>query len=215
MTEDASPEFSDDQLETGRKLFAGPIIFVKGVVDLVHLPPGDRNEVAFAGRSNVGKSSLINALTNRKGLARTSAEPGKTREINYFDLGEGTAWLVDLPGFGYAKVSKAQAAHWIALTKDYLRGRAALRRVFLLVDIRRGLMPADEEVMHLLDMAAVNYQIVLTKADKVKPTGAAFVKNEIESTLKKRAAAHPVVRVTSSEKGTGLPELRAEIATLL
>ena len=212
---DETPEFDADALETGRKLFAGQITFVKGVVDLAHLPPGDRNEVAFAGRSNVGKSSLINAITNRKGLARTSAEPGKTREINYFDLGEGRAWLVDLPGFGYAKVSKTQAAHWIALTKDYLRGRAALRRVFLLIDIRRGLMPADTEVMELLDVSAVNYQIVLTKADKVKPTRAAFLKDELETTLKKHAAAHPLVRVTSSERGLGLAELRAEIATLL
>jgi GTP-binding protein len=211
----AEGEFSDDALETGRKMFAGPITFVKGVVDLAHLPPGDRNEVAFAGRSNVGKSSLINALTNRKGLARTSAEPGKTREVNYFDLAEGRAWLVDLPGFGYAKVSKAQAAQWRALTRDYLRGRAGLRRVFLLVDIRRGLMDADTEVMALLDTAAVNYQIVLTKADKVKSTRAGFVKDEIETVLKSHAAAHPQVRVTSSEKGEGLPELRAEIAKLI
>ncbi|MEM1151813.1 MAG: ribosome biogenesis GTP-binding protein YihA/YsxC [Pseudomonadota bacterium] len=210
----ADADFTDDEIETGRKLFAGPVTFVKGVVDLAYLPPGDRNEVAFAGRSNVGKSSLINALVGRKALARTSAEPGKTREINYFDLGEGSAWLVDLPGFGYAKVSKSQAAQWMALTKDYLRGRAALRRVFLLVDIRRGLMPTDTDVMALLDQAAVNYQIVLTKADKVKPTRASFLKGEIEGELKRHAAAHPQVRVTSSEKGQGLPELRAEIANL-
>lgn len=215
MTDDQEAEFSDEEIETGRKLFAGPVTFVMGVVDLAHLPPGDRNEVAFAGRSNVGKSSLINALVGRKALARTSAEPGKTREINYFDLGEGLAWLVDLPGFGYAKVSKVQAAQWVALTKNYLRGRAALRRVFLLVDIRRGLMAADTEVMALLDMAAVNYQIVLTKADKVKPTRAAFLKGEIEAALKSHAAAHPQVRITSSEKGEGLAELRAEIAKLI
>ncbi|MEM9740385.1 MAG: ribosome biogenesis GTP-binding protein YihA/YsxC [Pseudomonadota bacterium] len=214
MSEDA-PEFDAETLESGRKLFSGPITFVKGVVELIHLPPGDRNEVAFAGRSNVGKSSLINAVTNRKSLARTSAEPGKTREINYFDLAEGKAWLVDLPGFGYAKVSKAQSAHWIALTKDYLRGRAALRRVFLLIDIRRGLMPADTEVMDLLDVAAVNYQIVLTKADKVKPTRAAILKGAVENELKTHAAAHPIVRVTSAEKGVGIAELRAEIAKLL
>jgi GTP-binding protein len=209
------PEFTDDALEAGRLLFAQPVIFVKGVVNLRELPPGDRFEVAFAGRSNVGKSSLINALTGRKALARTSAEPGKTREINYYDLAGGTAWLVDLPGFGYAKVSKTQAAHWMALTKNYLRGRAALRRVFLLVDIRRGLMKADDEVMELLDTTAVNYQIVLTKADKVKPSEAQALKEKLETRLKKHAAAHPMVRITSSEKGFGLPELRAEIAGLV
>lgn len=209
------PEFSDDALEAGRLLFAQPVTFVKGVVNLRELPPGDRFEVAFAGRSNVGKSSLINALTGRKALARTSAEPGKTREINYYDLAGGTAWLVDLPGFGYAKVSKTQAAHWMALTKNYLRGRAALRRVFLLVDIRRGLMKADDEVMALLDTTAVNYQILLTKADKVKPSEAQALKDKLEARLKKHAAAHPVVRITSSEKGFGLPELRAEIAGLV
>lgn len=209
------PEFPDEALETGRLLFARPVTFVKGVVNLRELPPGDRFEVAFAGRSNVGKSSLINALTGRKALARTSAEPGKTREINYYDLAEGTAWLVDLPGFGYAKVSKAQAAQWMTFTKNYLRGRAALRRVFLLVDIRRGLMAADEEVMALLDTSAVNYQILLTKADKVKPSEAAKLKEKLETQLKKHAAAHPVVRITSSEKGFGLPELRAEIASLV
>lgn len=212
---DTETEFSSDAIEAGRKLFAGPVTFVKGVVDLAHLPPGDRNEVAFAGRSNVGKSSLLNAVTGRKGLARASAEPGKTREINYFDLAEGAAWLVDLPGFGYAKVSKTQAAHWVALTKDYLRGRAALRRVFLLIDSRRGIMATDEDVMELLDTAAVNYQIVLTKADKIKPTGAAWMKSDIEARLKKHAAAHPIVRVTSADKGTGLAELRAEIAGLI
>ncbi|MEN0078105.1 MAG: ribosome biogenesis GTP-binding protein YihA/YsxC, partial [Pseudomonadota bacterium] len=175
MTETVAgtPRHSAEALERARRLFAGEVTFVKGVVDLRHLPRGDRNEVAFAGRSNVGKSSLINALTHRKRLARTSAEPGKTREINYYDLAAGRAWLVDLPGFGYAKVSKAQAAQWSALTRDYLRGRAGLRRVFLLVDCRRGLMPADEEVMALLDTSAVTYQIVLTKTDKMKPSAVA------------------------------------------
>lgn len=212
---DDEPEFSADALEAGRLLFAGPVEFVKGVVDLHGLPPAERDEVAFAGRSNVGKSSLINALTNRKGLARASAEPGRTREINYFDLGEGRAFLVDLPGFGYAKVSRMQARQWMRLTRDYLRGRASLRRVFLLIDSRRGLMPADRDVMELLDGAAVNYQIVLTKADKVKSGEIAELTGEIETELKTRAAAHPVVRATSSEKGFGLPELRAEIAALV
>ena len=215
MSDAQETEFSDEALEAGRVLFAGPVTFVKGVVDLRQLPPDDRNEVAFAGRSNVGKSSLINALTNRKGLARASAEPGRTREINYFDLGEGAAWLVDLPGFGYAKVSRTQAEQWMRLTRHYLRGRASLRRVFLLIDSRRGLMPTDLEVMDLLDGAAVNYQIVLTKSDKVKPSETGGLKAKIEAELKSHAAAHPVVRVTSSEKGFGLAELRAEIAALV
>ena len=212
---DNEPRFNDDQLETGRKLFAGPVTFVKGVVDLKHLPDGDRNEVAFAGRSNVGKSSLINALTGRKALARTSAEPGKTREINYYDLADGAAWLVDLPGFGYAKVSKTQAAQWVRLTKQYLRGRAALRRVFLLIDSRRGPMDTDTEVMDMLDTAAVTYQIVLTKCDKIKPTETTAMAAKIEDQLKKRAAAFPIVAITSSEKGWGIPELRAEVASLI
>lgn len=208
-------EFSAEALEAGRLLFAGPVVFVKGVVDLAGLPPAERDEVAFAGRSNVGKSSLINALTGRKGLARASAEPGRTREINYFDLGEGRAFLVDLPGFGYAKVSRAQARQWMALTRAYLRGRPTLRRVFLLIDARRSIMAADTEVMEMLDGAAVPYQIVLTKADKIKPSAAVALKAEIEARLKTRPAAHPTVRVTSAEKGTGLAELRAEIAALV
>ena len=160
--------FSEDALEAGRVLFAGSVVFVKGVVDLKGLPTADRPEVCFAGRSNVGKSSLINALTNRAKLARSSAEPGRTREINYFDLGEGRMFLVDLPGFGYAKVSRTQAEGWMRLTRSYLRGRPSLRRVFLLVDSRRGLMDTDEEVMTMLDKSAVTYQIVLTKVDKMQ-----------------------------------------------
>ena len=214
MSEDI-PRFDDGQIEMGRKLFAGPVTFVKGVVNLRHLPGDDRNEVAFAGRSNVGKSSLINALTGRKALARTSAEPGKTREINYYDLGEGAAWLVDLPGFGYAKVSKTQAAAWVKLTKQYLRGRANLRRVFLLVDSRRGVMAADREVMDLLDVAAVTYQIVLTKIDKMKPSAIDALTADIETGLKTHPAAFPRVASTSSERGFGLETLRAEIAGLI
>lgn len=207
-------EFDDDAVEAGRLLFAGPVDFVKGVVRLADLPPGDRPEVAFAGRSNVGKSSLINALTGRKTLARTSQTPGRTRELNFFDLGEGRLYLVDLPGFGYAKVSREQARRWMALTRDYLRGRANLRRVFLLIDVRRGIMQPDEEVMDLLDAAAVNYQIILTKADKVKASAAEGMVAEITEALKKRAAAHPQVRLTSAEKRWGLEALRAEIAAL-
>lgn len=209
------PSYPDDQIEAGRVLFSGPAEFQLGVANLSGLPPADRTEVCFAGRSNVGKSSLINALTGRAKLARSSAEPGRTRELNYFDIGEGRLYLVDMPGFGYAQVSKTQVAAWTKLIKSYLRGRPSLRRVFLLVDARRGLMDTDEETMDLLDGAAVPYQIVLTKVDKVP-------KGEVEATvlavaakLKKRGAAHPVVLQTSSEKGWGIPELRAEIVALL
>ncbi|MEM6534159.1 MAG: ribosome biogenesis GTP-binding protein YihA/YsxC [Pseudomonadota bacterium] len=210
-----TPGFSDDALEKGRKLCAGPVKFVLGAADLRQLPDGDRPEIAFAGRSNVGKSSLINALLGRKGLARASAEPGRTRELNYFDLGEGQLWLVDLPGFGYAKVSRTQAEKWTRLTRRYLQGRANLRRVFLLVDSRRGLMETDLETMAMLDTAAVTYQIVLTKADKVKASELEAIQTAITAELKTHAAGHPVVRATSSEKGFGLPELRAEIGQLL
>ncbi len=212
---ESGDSFSEEALETGRLLFAGPVAFVKGVVDLKGLPPADRGEVCFAGRSNVGKSSLINALTNRAKLARSSAEPGRTRELNYFDLGEGQMYLVDLPGFGYAKVSRSQAEAWMKLTRSYLRGRPSLRRVFLLVDSRRGLMDTDEEVMDMLDSSAVTYQIVLTKVDKVSKTESDKIAAKIGEKLKKRGAAHPVVRMTSSEKGWGIAELRAEIAALI
>lgn len=210
-----APAFSEEALEAGRKLCMGPVEFVLGAASLTQLPEGNRPEIAFAGRSNVGKSSLINALLNRKNLARSSAEPGKTRELNYFDVGPGKLWLVDLPGFGYAKVSREQQAKWVQLTKRYLRGRANLRRVFLLVDSRRGLMETDLETMAMLDTAAVNYQIVLTKADKIKKSEREVVTAKIEAKLKKNPAAHPIPRVTSSEKGYGIPELRAEIGQLV
>jgi len=210
-----TPAFSEETLEAGRKLCMGPVEFVLGAASLSQLPAGDRPEIAFAGRSNVGKSSLINALLNRKNLARSSAEPGKTRELNYFDVGPGKLWLVDLPGFGYAKVSRDQQAKWVQLTKRYLRGRANLRRVFLLIDSRRGLMDTDLETMAMLDTAAVNYQIVLTKTDKIKKTELDAVRTKIESKLKKNPAAHPIARLTSSEKGYGIPELRAEVWQLV
>ncbi len=202
-------------IERGRVLFAGPVEFVKGVVSMRDLPGDDRAEVAFAGRSNVGKSSLINALTNRKGLARASAEPGRTREINYFEMGDKSLYLVDLPGFGYAKVSRTQAEAWMRLTRQYLRGRVSLRRVFLLIDARRGIMDPDREVMDLLDESAVVYQVVLTKCDKLKTFEVEKVAEATEAILKTRAAAHPVVMRTSSEKGWGLLELRAEIVGLI
>ena len=207
--------FSDEAIETGRKLCVGSVEFVLGAASLAQLPDGNRPEIAFAGRSNVGKSSLINAVLNRKNMARSSAEPGKTRELNYFDIGEGTFWLVDLPGFGYAKVSREQQAKWVQLTKRYLRGRANLRRVFLLVDSRRGLMDTDLETMRMLDTAAVNYQIVLTKVDKIKKSALEKVTTKIEAALKKHPAAHPLPRATSAEKGYGVPEIRAEIGQLV
>jgi GTP-binding protein len=210
-----TPSFSDDQIEAGRLLFSGSAEFVMGVVDLAGLPPADRLEVCFAGRSNVGKSSLINALTGRAKLARASTEPGRTRELNYFDISEGRLFLVDLPGFGYAQVSKTQVAAWTKLIRAYLRGRPSLRRVFLLVDSRRGLMDTDTEIMDLLDGAAVNYQIILTKVDKVPKPEVEKTAAAVSAKLKKRGAAHPVVLQTSSEKGWGIAELRAEIAAFL
>ena len=208
------PAFSEEALEAGRKLCMGPVEFVLGAASLSQLPDGNRPEIAFAGRSNVGKSSLINAVLNRKNMARSSAEPGKTRELNYFDLGEGKLWLVDLPGFGYAKVSREQQAKWVQVTKRYLRGRANLRRVFLLVDSRRGLMDTDLETMAMLNTAAVTYQIVLTKADKIKKSALEAETAKTQTILKKNPAAHPIVRVTSSEKGFGISELRAEIGQI-
>ncbi len=200
-------------LEAGRLLFARPITFVRGVVALENLPEGDRPEVAFAGRSNVGKSSLINALTNRKNLARSSNEPGRTRELNFFDL-DGVAYLVDLPGYGYAKASKTAIKAWTGLTRNYLRGRANLKRVFLLVDGRHGLKPNDLEVMTSLDEAAVAYQIVLTKIDKIKAGDREAVTAKTADAIGRRPAAHPSLLVTSSQSGHGIAELRAEIADL-
>ena len=203
----------DDLLEAGRLLFAGPVAFERGVVSMETLPDSDLPEIAFAGRSNVGKSSLVNALTGRKTLARASAEPGRTRELNFFRLAEKLR-LVDLPGYGYAKASKAEINRWTALMRDYLRGRPSLKRVFLLIDSRHGLKPHDKDVMDVLDGAAVNYQIVLTKGDKLKPTELAAWVAETAEAIRKRPAAHPEVAATSAAPGLGIAELRAGIAAL-
>ncbi|HWA63773.1 MAG TPA: ribosome biogenesis GTP-binding protein YihA/YsxC [Caulobacteraceae bacterium] len=203
--------FDDDALEAARVLFARPAEFVMGAVAIAGLPPADLPEVAFAGRSNVGKSSLINGLVGRKGLARASTEPGRTREVNFFLL-DGRLRLVDLPGYGFAKVSRTTARKFQNLGRDYLRGRPNLRRVYLLIDARHGLKPPDHEAMDALDLAAASYQIVLTKADKLKPSEVAQVTERTAAAIAKRPAAFPRVLATSAEKGTGLPELRAEIA---
>jgi GTP-binding protein len=209
-----APLFSDEEIEAGRKLFASPVVFVKGVVGLVHLPEGDRAEIAFAGRSNVGKSSLINALVNRKQLARASNTPGRTQELNFFDLGEGRLFLVDLPGYGFADAPKKSVDAWSRLTLDYLRGRPTLKRVFLLIDSRRGVGEVDLGVMKQLDSAAVAYQVVLTKVDKLKASEAREAASDAMAALKKHPAAHPRVIATSSETGDGLADLRAEITRL-
>jgi GTP-binding protein len=184
-----------------------------GVVSLDTLPPPDLPEIAFAGRSNVGKSSLINALTGRKALARASNEPGRTRELNFFDLG-GRLRIVDLPGYGFAKAPKPVVERWTRLTQDYLRGRVNLKRVLLLIDARHGLKAVDDGVMKALDEAAVSYQIVLTKADKLKPGEAAARATATSEAIKRRPAAFPVVALTSSAKGDGIPELRAAITQM-
>ena len=208
----AEPETEDR--EKGRLLFAGPVDFVKGVVAMSGLPPADRLEVCFAGRSNVGKSSLINALTNRKNLARASNTPGRTQEINYFALGD-TRYLVDLPGYGYAEAPLAVVAKWQALLKSYLAGRQTLRRAFVLIDTRHGVKAVDEEILTLLDRSAVAFQVVMTKADKVSKTEREANIAQVQGALAKHVAAYPEVIVTSSEKGDGIETLRAVIATLV
>ncbi len=203
-----------DWAEAGRKLFAGPCEFIFAAARSDGLPPIGAPEVAFAGRSNVGKSSLVNALTGRLGLARTSRTPGRTQELIFFDL-HGKATLVDMPGYGYAAVSKEKAAAWGALARDYLRGRPTLLRVFVLVDGRHGLKESDQETMRLLDAAAVSYAIVLTKGDEVKAADkSARIAATLEA-LRKRAAAYPEVMFTSARTGEGVADLRAHIARLL
>jgi len=203
-----------DWIEAGRKLFAGPCAFMAGAARAEGLPPIGAPEVAFAGRSNVGKSSLINALTGRISLARISHTPGRTQELNFFDLG-GKATLVDMPGYGYAAVSKAKSAAWGKLIRDYLRGRPSLLRVFVLVDGRHGLKENDKETLRLLDAAAVSYLVVLTKRDEVKAADQpARIAAALEA-LGAHPAAYPEVVFTSARSGEGLTEVRAHIARLI
>lgn len=197
--------------EVGRKMFAGETDFVKGVVAMDGLPDPDRPEVCFAGRSNVGKSSLINALTGRKGLARASNTPGRTQEINFFTAGE-SHYLVDLPGYGYANAPLPVVEKWQRLLKSYLRGRVTLRRAFVLVDARHGMKPVDEEIMALLSSSAVTFQCVMTKTDKLKKGDLDKVLTQVREKLSKHPAAYPELVLTSSEKGDGIETLRAIIA---
>ena len=206
-------ERPSDTIETGRLLFARECVFVAGATTIGVLPPSRLPEVAFAGRSNAGKSSLINALTGRKTLARTSNTPGRTRQINLFRL-DNRLMLADLPGYGFAKVSKAEAASWNELILGYLRSRPALRRVLLLLDARRGIMDVDQQVMKLMDSAAVSYQLVLTKADTLTPAELAAAEEGVRDGARKHSAAHPETLTTSSDTGHGIAELRAALATL-
>jgi GTP-binding protein len=201
----------DLDLEAGRKLFAGPCDFMLGVADVAQLPPSGMPEIALAGRSNVGKSSLVNALTSRSTLAKTSNTPGRTQQLNYFNLGD-RLYMVDMPGYGYARVSHEQVDEWHRLIRAYLRGRQMLRCVLVLVDARHGLKDSDEEIMKMLDECAVSYRVILTKADKVKTQELEKVSAETLAGLKKRIGAYPAVLATSAEKGHGLAELRAIIA---
>ncbi|OWU84000.1 GTP-binding protein [Oceanicola sp. 22II-s10i] len=204
-------DVTEAEVEKGRLLFAGQTDFLKGVVAMSGLPPDDRTEVCFAGRSNVGKSTLINALTGRKGLARASNTPGRTQEINFFTLAD-SHYLVDLPGYGYANAPVKVVEQWQKLLKQYLQGRATLRRAFVLIDTRHGIKAVDEEIMKLLDTAAVTFQCVLTKADKVKAAEQEKILAQVRAKLATHPAAFPEIIMTSSEKGDGIATLRAVIA---
>lgn len=208
-----APEPDDFARERGRLLFAGDVGFLKGVVAMDGLPPADRLEVCFAGRSNVGKSSLINALTGRRNLARASNTPGRTQEINYFTT-PGGPYLVDLPGYGFAEAPLQVVKKWQALLKQYLSGRQTLRRAFVLIDTRHGIKAVDEEILTLLDKSAVTFQVVMTKADKVSLKDRDKILAQVRAALAKHPAAYPEIVLTSSEKGDGIETLRALIAGL-
>lgn len=210
IAEEPTPE----EIEKGRVLFAGETDFLKGVVAMDGMPPADRLEVCFAGRSNVGKSSLINALTGRKALARTSNTPGRTQEINFFTLAD-SHYLVDLPGYGFAEAPVAIVQKWQRLLKAYLSGRQTLRRAFVLIDSRHGVKPVDEEILSLLNSSAVTFQVVLTKTDKLKKGELDKVVAQVSKALQKHPAAFPEIVLTSSEKGIGIPTLRHIIGTLV
>lgn len=208
--------FEEDAIEAARKIFAGPVAFLKSAPALEHLPDPVVPEIAFAGRSNVGKSSLLNKLTNRNALARTSNTPGRTQELNFFDVGEPLAFrLVDMPGYGFAKAPKDVVRKWRYLVNDFLRGRDVLKRTLVLIDARHGIKDVDREIMEMLDKAAVSYRLVLTKADKIKPTELEKVAAETAAEARKRPAAHPDILSTSSETGLGMPELRAAVIEAL
>lgn len=217
MTTSTTKPYSDDEIETARKLFEGPWDFVWASTRIDDLPPMVGQEIAFAGRSNVGKSSLINALTRRNALARTSHTPGRTQQLNFFrQVGaDERLTIVDMPGYGYAAVGKEKVAAWTGLIHDYLRGRTNLMRVYVLIDARHGIKDVDGAVLETLDKAAVSYQVVLTKGDAIKQGDQQFMAEATYDEIKRRPAAFPEVLLTSSEKGLGIPELRAAIARVL
>jgi len=207
-------DFSPEELEVGRIMFAGECTFMLGAAGLGQIPDTDLPEIAFAGRSNVGKSSLVNALTGRKAVARTSHTPGRTQQVNFFDLGAKLI-IADLPGYGFAKAPKDQVAKWTRLVNAYLKGRQQLRRVLVLIDARHGIKDVDRGIMKMLDGAAVSYQVVLTKTDKITAGQLEQLMAEIRIELAGHVAAHPIIRCTSSAKKTGIEDLRAELARLV